>query len=158
MEAHSQYALLFVPMLAFTEACIGIGLFVSGAFLVAVASFILNYELASIELIALLAMIGASAGDHVGFYTGRLFGPKFHQSSLAIRYSTSLHKGEQLIEKYGAFAIFIGRFIPAIRSIIPALVGLSEFNKLRYSVYDILACALWALALALIVLGVDSLI
>jgi membrane-associated protein len=147
-----------VPTLAFAEACVGLGIFISGAFLVAVATFTLNYGIADIETICLLAALGAIAGDHAGFYTGVWLGPNFHHSKLAKRYSNALTQGEKMILKYGVWAIFIGRFIPAIRSIIPALVGLSEFNKTRYSAYDIMACGLWSIALGAIVYGIDSLI
>lgn len=147
-----------MPTLAFAEACVGLGIFISGAFLVAVATFTLNYGIADIETICLLAALGAIAGDHAGFYTGVWLGPNFHHSKLAKRYSNALTQGEKMILKYGVWAIFIGRFIPAIRSIIPALVGLSEFNKTRYSAYDIMACGLWSIALGAIVYGIDSLI
>jgi membrane-associated protein len=147
-----------VPALAFAEACVGLGIFISGAFLVAVATFALNYGIANIETICLLAGLGAIAGDHAGFYVGIWLGPNFHQTKLAKRYTEAVSRGEALVLKYGAWAIFIGRFIPAIRSIIPALIGLSEFNKTRYSVYDIAACALWSIVLGAIVAGIDSLI
>jgi membrane-associated protein len=135
-----------------------LGIFISGAFLVAVATFVLNSGLASIETICLLAALGAIVGDHVGFYVGIWLGPNFHQTKLANRYTAKLSHGEALILKYGVWAIFIGRFIPAIRSVIPALIGLSEFNKTRFSAYDIAACALWSVALGTIVAGIDSLI
>ena len=147
-----------MPALAFAEACVGIGIFISGAFLVAVATFALNYSIASIEIICFLAALGAIAGDHVGYYTGIWFGPRFHHTKIANRYANAFGRGEALILKWGVWAIFIGRFIPAIRSIIPVLVGLSEFSKTRYSAVDIAACALWSVALGIIVSGIESLI
>ncbi len=149
---------MLVPTFAFAEACIGIGIFISGAFLVAVATYVLSSEIASIELICLLAALGAILGDHVGFYTGYLVGPNFHHTKLAERYSSALARGEAMIRRYGGWAIFIGRFIPAIRSIIPVLIGLSKFSKTRYSSYDVAACAVWSVALGFIVSGIDSLI
>lgn len=147
-----------MPAFAFAEACVGLGILVSGAFLVAVATFTLNYELANIETICLLAALGAIAGDHTGYYTGLWLGPNFHQTKTAQRYKTALIRGEALILKYGGWAIFIGRFIPAIRSIIPVLIGLSEFSKTRYAAYDIAACVFWSIALGAIVSGIESLI
>ncbi len=147
-----------MPLLAFAEACVGIGIFISGAFLLAVATFVLNSGLASLETICVLAALGAITGDHAGFYVGVWLGPNFHQTKLAKRYTAKLSQGEALIIKYGVWAIFIGRFIPAIRSVIPALMGLSEFDKTRYSAYDIVACALWSVALGTIAAGIDSLI
>ena len=74
---------------------------------------------------------------------------------MAERYRDSLQKGEAVIRKYGAAAIFIGRFVPAIRSLIPAMLGLSGFKSARYAVLDVLAWVLWSSALGAIVLGLD---
>jgi len=74
---------------------------------------------------------------------------------LARRHRDRISRAENLVRKYGAIAIFIGRFIPAIRSLIPAVLGLSGFDRLRYLVFDLLACLLWSLALGAIVLGLN---
>ena len=143
-------------MIAFAEACVGIGLVVSGVILVAVGSVIYTGEIAPIELIMPLAFVGASLGDHVGFYVGRRIGPRFHHLEFTRKYSKPLGRAEQMIRKYGAFAIFIGRFIPAIRSLIPALLGISEFSRGRYTVLDLSACFLWAMGLGAIIVGVGN--
>jgi membrane-associated protein len=133
LNGNSQHAIYLVPMLAFGEACIGVGLLISGVFLLIIATAIYSSELATIEVI----------------------GPQFHSSSIASRYRKNIDRAEELIRKYGAAAIFIGRFIPAIRSLIPATLGLSKFNPVRYSLMDALACALWSIVLGLIVVGLD---
>jgi len=120
-----------------------------------VATTVYTNQLAGIELIVLLACTGAILGDHVGFHVGRWLGPGFHHTKVAERYRDSLEKGETVIRKYGAAAIFIGRFIPAIRSLIPAMLGLSGFDSVRYSLMDVLACVLWSSALGAIVLGLN---
>ncbi|MFK7864514.1 MAG: DedA family protein [Pseudohongiellaceae bacterium] len=145
-------------MFAFAEACVGIGLFISGVFLVAIATFVLEYQLASVQWICTLAFAGAMAGDHFGFYLGQFIGPGFHQTRLALKYSSSIEKGEKLILKFGSAAIFIGRFIPAIRSLVPALMGISGFTRTRYSLFDALACVFWASALGAIVLGIETIL
>ena len=50
----------------------------------------------------------------------------------------------------------IGRFVPAIRSLIPAALGISGFRRLHYSLTDLTACAIWASALLLIVVGIEQ--
>lgn len=147
-----------IPLLAFAEACIGIGLFISGVFLVGISSIVLNQNLAELPLIASLAFIGALLGDHVGFYAGRLIGPHFRHFGFVKRYEVSFAKAETVIRKYGFFAVFVGRFIPAIRSIIPGLLGITGFEKMQFTVLDIIACFLWACALSAIVFGIDNIL
>ena len=107
-------------------------------------------------MIALLAFFGAIAGDHVGFYVGRWVGPHLHHIGVVEKRKASFERAEKLIRYYGPFAVFIGRFIPAIRSIIPALLGITDFEKVKFSILDSLACLLWATALAAIVYGLDN--
>ena len=140
-----------MPFLAFAEACVGIGLFVSGLILFAVCITLYSTDIVSLWQIAPLAFCGALLGDHVGFYTGAYFGPRIHQFSLAKRYQTQLQKAESLVLRFGAAAIFIGRFIPAIRSVLPVLLGVSGFRPARYNVLDVTACAAWACVLVLLV-------
>ncbi|MEH6556218.1 MAG: VTT domain-containing protein [Oceanicoccus sp.] len=128
---------------------------ISGVFLLLVATGIYTQELASIEIIVLLALLGAFLGDQAGFYAGRLIGPRFHHSRLAGRYRNSLDNAELMIRKHGSAVIFIGRFLPAIRSVIPAMLGISGFDRARYFLFDALACLLWSAALGAIVLGLD---
>ncbi len=145
-----------VPLLAFTESCIGIGLFVSGALLLVVSATLYNNGLAGFETILPLAFMGAMLGDHAGYYCGQVIGPRFHHYSLVRKYQSTVRKGEDLIRRHGNAAVFIGRFIPAIRSVIPALVGISGIQRLRFSLLDTLACLTWTLALALILVGIDG--
>ncbi len=148
---------MLVPFFAFAEACFGIGLFVSGAFLVLVTTLLIANDLAPIEMILTLALLGAMAGDHAGFYIGRWLGPRFHETALANKYQNSIGSAERLIKRYGALAIFIGRFVPAIRSLLPALIGISGFGRGLYLLLDFIACLLWSLALGGILLTIVAL-
>lgn len=145
-------------MLAFAEACVGVGLFVSGLFLFGVATVMVETQILSLWQITPLAFIGALLGDHAGYYVGLHFGPRFHQFRLAQRYHKQMERGERLIRRHGSSTIFIGRFIPAIRSLLPAMLGISGFARVRYSVLDTIACGLWALALAGLVAGTSGLL
>jgi membrane protein DedA with SNARE-associated domain len=48
--------------------------------------------------------------------------------------------------------------VPAIRSIVPALLGTSGFAPRRFIFIDTLSCATWAGALVLLATGVDKLV
>jgi membrane-associated protein len=68
-----------------------------------------------------------------------------------------LKKAEESIKKYGVFAIFIGRFVTPIRSIVPLVTGVSGMDRVRYSIFDFIACATWTVCLGLLVVGIDKL-
>ena len=148
--------MLLVPLLAFLEACIGVGLFVSGALLLIVSTALYSTGNASLVFILPLAFGGALVGDHVGFYFGRMMGSDFHHSQFAQKYDMQVKRADALINRFGGLAIFIGRFVPAIRSIVPAVVGISGFMPKRFSLLDGIACLSWSLALGGLVLLIDS--
>jgi membrane protein DedA with SNARE-associated domain len=52
--------------------------------------------------------------------------------------------------RHGGFAVFTGRFIPAIRSLVPALLGVAGYDRRKYVLLDTVACASWAAALCLL--------
>lgn len=121
-----------------------------------ICSFLYTEGLAGLGVLVPLAFLGSTIGDHVGFYAGRLAGPSLHRSTLGQRYADRIERGEAFIRRWGWGAIIIGRFIPALRSIIPAMSGVARFPRLRYTLFDFLACGLWAGGLALILAGIDT--
>ena len=82
-------------------------------------------------------------------------GARFHATAWAKKRETQLNRAEGYVLKHGASAILIGRFVPAIRSLVPMMVGGSGISKLKFSLVDILACALWSAGLALLVVGLE---
>ena len=65
---------MIIPLLAFLEACPGIGLLVSGVILLTVSTLLYTEQLVGLAQIIPLAFVGACLSDHIGFYLGRWFG------------------------------------------------------------------------------------
>lgn len=148
---HRDQALWLVPLLAFMETCIGVGIFTPSLMLVVVCSVFYANDWANLWLMAGMALLGSSLGDHVGYYVGRALGPRVEQTRLVQRNLSKWQRTASLVQRFGPWAIFVGRFIPAIRSLVPAMMGISGFPRWRYTPLDLAACSLWALGLALIV-------
>ncbi len=155
LEENTALAIPVLIFFAFAEACVGIGLFTSGIILLGVATLIAANELATPLEIVVFAWLGAFFGDNVGFYFGRAVGPTLLSSNFFSKYKTAIQKAELLTNRFGWGAIFFGRFIPALRSLVPFLVGINGFSKIRYFFLDALACGLWAMALGAIVFGLN---
>ena len=148
--------MIIVPLIAFLEATVGVGLFVSGVILLSVCTILYVEQIATLSQILSLAFCGALLGDHSGYYFGRWLGPRFYDSRFAQKRLKLLKKTEQRIIKYGNFAILFGRLITAIRSIVPMLTGVSGMTRLRYTGHDVLACMIWTAGLGLLIVGIDK--
>lgn len=147
-----------IPLLAFLEACPGIGLFVSGVILLSVSTLLYTEQIATLSQILPLAFAGACLSDHLGFYTGRIFGPKLHQTAFAQKRMTEIAKSEAFILKFGTLSVLGGRLIPAVRSLVPMMIGISGTSRLKFTLVDLAACAIWITGLGLLVVGIDSLV
>ena len=157
IREHQTYALWVVPTLAFLEAAPGVGLLVSGVILLSVCTLLYAEGIATLAQMLPLAFMGAAVSDHLGYYLGRIMGPSLHASKFGVKHRERIDKAEGLVRRYGNFAIVIGRFFPAIRSIIPMLSGISGIGRMQYTAFDLLACALWTTGLGLLVTGLNRL-
>ncbi len=114
-------------------------------------------QIATLPQMLPLAFLGATIADHSGYYVGRWFGPKFHDTQFAIKRKAILDKSEAFMVRFGEAAIIFGRLMTAIRSIVPLLTGISGLSPLRYTLYDLLACIIWTTGLGLLVVGLENL-
>ena len=146
-----------MPTIAFLEACPGIGVFISGAILLSVCTVIYTQDIATLQQILPLAFLGAAIADHSGYYLGRWIGPRFHHTEFVIKRKAIFDKTEAMLVRHGEKAIIIGRMITAIRSVVPLLSGISGLSPARYTLYDLVACAIWTSGLGLLVIGLDEL-
>ena len=103
-----------------------------------------------------LAFFGAAFGDQTGFLAGRIYGSKIWNIQSLKRRASSKEKFEKLMIHNAPWAIFIGRFIPAVRSITPILAGLANITAKKFLIYDLVACSFWASGLYLLVVGLGS--
>lgn len=148
---------MIVFAIAFIEACVGVGVFVSGAILLSVCTYLCVENVIAVEQLVPLAFLGAALGDHSGYYIGRLFGPRFHETKLAIQQKERIARVQEKIVKYGSLTILFGRLMTPIRSVVPLLVGVSGMPNAKYTFYDLLACLIWSIGLWLSIMGMEKL-
>lgn len=113
-------------------------LFMCGS-LAAIPNSFFNIQL----LIGLLAA-AACLGDSVNFEIGKKFGKLFLKSKRSkwIK-SSSLERAEKFFKKYGAWAIFLGRFAPIIRTLIPFSAGISKMDYHKFFFFNICGALAW---------------
>ena len=158
LRDNQEYALIIVPLVAFLEAFVGIGIFVSGVILLSVCTLMYTEQIATLTQMLPLAFLGATIADHSGYYLGLWIGPRFHHTAFAIKRRKFIEKPEDMIRRYGGYAIIFGRLMTSIRSVIPLLIGICYMPRWKYTLIDFTACAIWTSGLGLLVVGLDNLI
>ena len=79
------------------------------------------------------------------------------QSNQIVKRKKIIVKAQNFLDKMGPYTVIFGRFVPAVRPIVPFLLGISDLKAVRFYIADLIACIAWGIALAFLVTGVGSL-
>jgi membrane protein DedA with SNARE-associated domain len=97
--------------------------------------------------------IGTMAGTYAWYYLGRLVNYQRLQS-WTDRYGKWIRVTAQDIDrvndwfnKYGSKAVFFGRMVPGIRTLISLPAGMNQMPFVTFTIYSTLGTAIWTLAL-----------
>jgi membrane-associated protein len=138
-----RYVVAFVGM--FCETSLFIGLVVPGDTIVLFTSAA-NKGLLEWLLLLVAVIVGALAGESVGYAIGHWFGPRLRVSRLGRRIGEPQWlRADRWLERRGGFAIFLSRFLPVLHALVPVTVGASDFPYRRFLAWTAPACTLWAL-------------
>ncbi|MET0976172.1 MAG: DedA family protein [Leifsonia sp.] len=128
------------------ETSILIGLVVPGDSIVLVAATAVD---GAVEYWALVitVVLGAIAGESLGFLLGRLCGPWLRRSALGRRIGErNWARAERYLVRRGGIAVFISRFLPVLHSLVPVTVGMSPMRYRTFLAWTIPASVIWAFA------------
>jgi membrane protein DedA with SNARE-associated domain len=87
---------------------------------------------------------------------GKTIGPQIMSTKVVAKRKKMIARAQKFLDKTGSYTVILGRFIPAIRPIVPFLLGISDLKIVRFYVADVIACICWGLALGFLVTGVGS--
>jgi membrane protein DedA with SNARE-associated domain len=127
------------------ETSVLIGLIVPGDTIVIVAGTAVASPVEAIALIVVV-ILGALAGESIGFWLGRWLGPRIRFSRLGAKVGEdNWTRAELYLRRRGGPAIFLSRFLPVLHSLVPLTVGMSGFAYRRFLAWTAPACALWSI-------------
>ena len=128
------------------ETSLLVGLVVPGDTVVLVASTGVTSPAQWAGLVVAV-IIGALAGESVGFWLGTFFGPKIRHSRLGRRIGEhNWVRAEHYLKRRGGIAVFLSRFLPVLHSLVPVTVGMSSMRYRQFIAWTVPACVLWAAA------------
>ena len=93
----------------------------------------------------LVVTVCAVAGDSIGYYLGRRFGDRLRDSKI-VRKVGQQHwdKAGELLRRRGAWAVFVARFMPVVRTLVPASAGASKLEYRRFLPASIAGAVCWS--------------
>ncbi len=158
LEAHAQSVVEFVRVhqawaapvvfaLAFGESLAFISLLVPAwAALVGIGVLISSGNL-DFWPVWVAASIGAALGDWLSFWIGVKLGPPVAHIWPLSRHPELLPKGEAFVKRWGALAIFIGRFFGPLRASVPLVAGIFQMPWWQFQLANFSSAFVWAAVL-----------
>ncbi|MBD3941103.1 DedA family protein [Microbacterium sp. NEAU-LLC] len=126
------------------ETSVLIGLVIPGDTVVIVAATAVSTPIEGI-LLGVAVVAGAIAGESIGFWLGRVLGPRIRHSRLGRRIGEEhWQRSERYLQRRGGPAIFLSRFLPVLHSLVPLTVGMSGYSYRRFLAWTIPACVIWS--------------
>lgn len=136
---------LIVFLATFLENSVGAGVVVPGETLVIIGGFYARVGHLWLPGVATVAVVGAVLGDNLGYWIGRRYGRGFverHGRKLFIT-PERLESAESYYRRHGGKTVFLGRFIPVVRSVGFIVAGVAHMDWRRFIVYDVAGAVLW---------------
>ncbi|WP_196246231.1 VTT domain-containing protein [Lacticaseibacillus zhaodongensis] len=101
----------------------------------------------NIWILLAIMSIAAIAGDSLNFEIGEHFGSHLMHSQKLSRFikPAYLERSQKFFAKYGKPAIFLGRFMPIIRTFIPFTAGVSKMHYRDFAFYNVIGGITWVL-------------
>jgi membrane-associated protein len=127
------------------------GVPVPGETILLVASVFANtHHTLSLPAIIVVGIAAAAMGDNVGYAVGHWGGrPLLDRYSRFFRmHPESIRRGERLLERYGAVAVFLARFIFGLRIVAGPMAGVLKMPWRRFLVFNALGAVTWVTVIA----------
>lgn len=145
----SWLVLLLVFLLPAAEASLFLGLVVPGETAVLIGGVVAHAGRLPLWAVIAAAVSGAAVGDQVGFFVGRRYGRSLlGRLPQRARASRDVDRALSLIRRRGALAVVSGRWVAALRALVPGLAGMSGLSAGRFTVANLVGGSLWATSVA----------
>ena len=145
VRQHPNWAALIVFVLAFGESLAFVSLILPfWAMLVGIGSVIGAANPLLFWTIVSAAAIGAALGDWLSYWLGYHYHAQIQQMWPLNKYPKLIENGHRFFERFGVWAVVLGRFSGPLRASIPIVAGITEMPWLRFQIANWGSAFLWA--------------
>jgi membrane protein DedA with SNARE-associated domain/membrane-associated phospholipid phosphatase len=91
-------------------------------------------------------VLGATAGDAISYWFGYFYKDHVRKLWPLSKYSSLMDRGEEFFKEHGGKSVFIGRFVPGVKSVVPGIAGMVGMNATRFTVINVTSAIAWTIA------------
>ena len=144
LHALLAYAAIFLA--AFLEAVPILGSLIPGSTVILALSALVPAGSLHLTPVLSAAVIGALLGDGLAYWIGRINQRKVLTSWPMSNYPLLVAKSEAFFQRYGTLAVFLARFVPPVRAVVPITAGALGMPPRRFYPVNAAAVLMWASA------------
>jgi membrane protein DedA with SNARE-associated domain len=144
LRAHQAWAPLIVGALAFAESLAFLSFLVPSTVLLLGIGALIGASGLEFWPIWLGAAIGAILGDWLSYAIGYRFKHTALQVWPLTRHPYLADRGERFFSRWGAWGVFLGRFIGPLRAVVPLTAGIFAMPLLLFQMANIASALVWA--------------
>lgn len=141
---------LAVGAMVFAEDALLLGFVVPGETAAILGGVLVSEGRTQLWLMMLVVAAAAVLGDSTGYLVGRRLGPRLVADQAGTRRGRRLASAGEYLERHGGSAIFFGRFVAFVRTVVPATAGATGIPYRRFIAYSLPAGVLWGIGNVLI--------
>ena len=139
-------SMLFIFLVSIGECVFLLGLFVPSTPVLLVTGSLMSVGKLPFWPIYLVAVLGAVIGDAISYWIGRLLEHRIKDVWPFRNYRDQIIKGEVFFARHGGKSVFIGRFIPGVKAVVPGIAGMLGMHWPRFFVINVVSAFAWAAA------------
>jgi membrane protein DedA with SNARE-associated domain len=130
---------------AFAETALFLDLIVPGEVGLVVVGAAGERADAPLPLLIGVATVGAIAGDTVSYLVGRHYGERLVRrwEPVRVRVEPAVGRAKEYFGDRGGSAVFFGRFVGALRAVVPFVAGMGRMTYGRFLAWNVLASVAW---------------
>ncbi len=138
------WIVVIVFAVAAAETALFLGIALPGETVLFVAGYLAYRGVVPVWWLALAAVLGAIAGDSIGYEIGRRFGPRIRASAPGRKLGEERwQKADRFMHEHGPSAVFLARFVTGPKSIVPVLAGESRMPYRQFLLWNASSALLW---------------
>ena len=144
LREHEAWAAPVVFVLCFAESLAFISLLIPAWAALVGIGFLISVGSLDFWPVWIAGAIGAALGDWLSYWVGlKLENRVYHMWPLS-QHPDLIPLGESFVRKWGALAIFIGRFSGPLRATVPIIAGVFAMPYGRFQVANFTSAFVWA--------------
>jgi membrane-associated protein len=123
--------------------------FITGDSLVFAAGLVAAVPSSGVNIWVMAIGVGVWAwlGDQVGYALGRHFGRPYLDKRNGEWLRKAIASSEKFYERFGWWAMVIGRFMPMVRALVPPIAGIAKMNYYKFFSSNLVGALAWGVGL-----------